>query len=489
MASFSEIYDLVQSLSKSEKKHVSLMIEALGGKAKLRYKNAFKIISEANEYDEDNLRKKLGVNKGKMNLSEANNNLYEFIKKSVLSLQYSDKNHLHSQLVFIDFLISRNQFKTAYKWMQKLLPQLNEAASPAVQLRAYELLEEINISYQPLYDVNYLAQFVEDYELSVQYVTEHFELYKLSKNFFSYYRSTGAPRTAEQLAVYNKFYENPILQKADADYNPKNFKNLFWLRAACMYVLRKAEIIDYLKDKIEILRKMGSGQRYYNAETGLYDILITCFAEQEPIDFKNVQFIKKRIESLENQTYYKQKLSSLRCKVLVLELTYFINSKKYDEGLAHFKNSLKEEEKEKWHGSVMHFVVYTLAAGLYFNIGDYSSCIDMLNIVNENKKLQANDFQIHLIFLSLICHYMLKNHSVVESQIQSLRRFLLKKEKLYAPEKLLLKFIKNANNPNKTEEMRKLQAGFIKMKNDPLHHPFFQGVDYISWLDATIKKQ
>ncbi|MBP6730906.1 MAG: hypothetical protein KA149_02540, partial [Chitinophagales bacterium] len=85
MATLKEVHTLVHALDKAEKKNLSILIEAMGGKGRQRYAKSLRIFNQQKEFDATVLKQKLSVGLAGMSLTEANDYFFGFICKLLTS--------------------------------------------------------------------------------------------------------------------------------------------------------------------------------------------------------------------------------------------------------------------------------------------------------------------------------------------------------------------------------------------------------------------
>ena len=133
---------------------------------------------------------------------------------------------------------------------------------------------------------------------------------------------------------------------------------------------------------------------------------------------------------------------------------------------------------------------YYKIACLYFGSGDNSKAIDYLNmIVNESPDFRG-DIQCYARILRLIAYYELGDNFLIEYQVKSIYRFLIKMDDLHAVQREILSFIKKLPRVQPSElkrEFKKLLDKLTKLKNDPYEIRSFLYLDIMSWLESKIQ--
>jgi hypothetical protein len=139
-------------------------------------------------------------------------------------------------------------------------------------------------------------------------------------------------------------------------------------------------------------------------------------------------------------------------------------------------------------------LLYYKIACLYFGSSNYRSAISWLNkIVNEREIALREDLHSFSRILSLISHYELGNEDLIEANIKSTYRYLIKKGNLLLYEKYILDFLKGLLMERK---IKNIQNRFINLKyqmelllTNKFEKRAFLYFDIISWLESKIEKR
>jgi len=163
------------------------------------------------------------------------------------------------------------------------------------------------------------------------------------------------------------------------------------------------------------------------------------------------------------------------------------------------------EETKSWIKSIgkvpsnnnSDVILYYNISLVYFGKGDYRSSLIWLNkILNNSKKGQTvimNAYCSFIIF-NLILHYELNNSELLPYITKSTFQFLLKKEKLYKFETIIMQFIRRTLLNFKTDKLqkeafKKLKAELIPLTENDFEKQAFEFFDFIAWLDSKIEKR
>lgn len=155
-----------------------------------------------------------------------------------------------------------------------------------------------------------------------------------------------------------------------------------------------------------------------------------------------------------------------------------------------------ESELERFAGRMdQHdkLIFYYKVSCLYFGAGNFKKSLVWLNtIINERDIDVRGDIHVFARILSLICHFELGHEEFLEYHIRSTYRFILKKGESFRFYRYILDFLRGLSKEpiGKTELIKR----FIQLKDKlvPLEKQNFEKrpflyFDIISWLNSRIK--
>lgn len=166
----------------------------------------------------------------------------------------------------------------------------------------------------------------------------------------------------------------------------------------------------------------------------------------------------------------------------------------FSEGLA-IVPELEEFIKSESYRLDNHRIVvfYYRIACLYFGSGDNHRAIDYLNlIINQKVPDYRNDIQCFARILSLIAHFELGNTQLIEYQIKSVYRFLLKMEDIQEVQKEIFNFLRKTPRMRERElksEFGRLRGKLLRLENEPYERRPFLYLDIISWLESKMAQR
>ena len=137
-------------------------------------------------------------------------------------------------------------------------------------------------------------------------------------------------------------------------------------------------------------------------------------------------------------------------------------------------------------------VFYYKIACLYFGAEDFKKTIKYLNkiIHTDNKENHLRqDVQCFARILNLVAHYELGNNDLVEYQLKSTYRFLIKYGDLQKVQEAIIVFIRKSVNMNQNEmsaPFAELKHDLLEIFNDPFERRPLLYLDLISWLTSRL---
>ena len=128
-------------------------------------------------------------------------------------------------------------------------------------------------------------------------------------------------------------------------------------------------------------------------------------------------------------------------------------------------------------------------ATLHFGSGDYSTCIDYLHKIINDKVEIRNDLQCYARLLHMMAHYELGNFELMESLTKSVSRFMAKKENLTEVEEEMFRFLRSSLYLS-GNKLKSLQEIFLHKVQQLARSRFetraFAYLDIISWIESKV---
>ncbi|WP_242082560.1 hypothetical protein [Aestuariivivens sediminis] len=491
------LFVLVKSLSKSEKRQFKLYVGRLGVNEDSKFLTLFNILDKLSVYDETVILKK-GIVK-KQQLSNLKAHLYKQILIS-LRLNPSHQNiriQIREQLDFATILYHKGLYKQSLKILDKAK---NLAIAHEEKNVAYEIVE-----LEKVIESQYITRSISNRadeltiqakELSLQNVLAS-KLSNLSLQLYGIFLKTGYVKNDKEHQVITKYFNNRLPKY---DINKLGFREKLWLYKS--YLWYSFLTVDFLscykyaskwvdlfydnKDMIVLNPVFFLRGNHYLLEALFY--------------LRQYEKFKDTLTKLEEVT--KKKWFPLDDNNEGLAFLYVYNNKfnlhfiegSFKEGLPLIDELLRQLQHYKDRIDEHHIMVfYYKIASMYFGAGDTKKCIVFLDKIISNKSLQMReDLLCFSRILNLVAHYEAGLDYNLDVLIKSTYKFLIKMEDLYEVQKEIIRFLRGLGDIYPHE----VKGAFIKLhkklkafEDDPYQKRPFLYLDIISWLESKINNQ
>ncbi|MFV9552212.1 hypothetical protein [Algibacter sp. PT7-4] len=491
------LFVLIKSLSKSEKRQFKLYVGRLGVNEDSKFLMLFNILDKLSVYDEAVILKK-GIVK-KQQLSNLKAHLYKQILISLrLNPSHQDiRIQIREQLDFATILYHKGLYKQSLKILDKAK---NLAISNEEKNAAYEIveLEKVIESQYITRSISSRADelTIQAKSLSLQNVLAS-KLSNLSLQLYGLFLKMGYIKNDEDYQIITKYF-NDRLPKYNI--NKLGFREKLWLYksylwysfltvdflACYKYASKWVDLFYDNKDMIALNPVFFLKGNHYLLESLYY--------------LRQYEKFKFSLSKLENLT--KEKWFPTDDNIDGLAFLYIYNNKfnlhfiegSFQEGLPLIDEVLDRLEDYKNRIDEHHIMVfYYKIASMYFGAADNKKCIYYLEKIISNKSLQMReDLLCFSRILNLVAHYEAGLDYNLDTLIKSTYKFLIKMEDLYEVQKEFIKFLRGLGDiyPHEVKgEFIKLHKKLKEFENDPYQSRSFLYLDIISWLESKIESQ
>ena len=491
------LFSLVKSLSKSEKRQFKLYVGRLGVNSDSKFLNLFNLLDKAKTYNEATIIKS-GIVK-KQQLANVKAHLYKQILIS-LKLNPSHQNvrsQIREQLDFASILYHKGLYKQSLKILDKAKESaiLNEEKNMAFEI--IELEKIIEAQYITRSISNRADELVtQAKEFSNQNVITS-KLSNLSLQLYSIMLKTGYVKNEAESKRVTEYFENRLPK---VDIKTIGFREKLWFyKAHLWYSFLLQDFLNCYKYSSKLVDLFYKNPRMINLN---------------PVFFlKGNNYLLESIFFLGNKSKFVEKLNELKATVndtkftknqniasLVFLYTNFHNiNQHFIDG--SFEKGLKlipkiENELEDFQDRIdQHhkMIFYYKFASLEFGAGNNKACIKYLNHIISNKSLSMReDLLCFSRVLNLVAHYEAGLDYHLDALLRSTYKFLIKMNDLHEVQKEMIKFIRGLQDiyPHDLKNAFKDLVARLKIYQDhPYERRSFLYLDIISWLESKIENK
>jgi uncharacterized protein YqgV (UPF0045/DUF77 family) len=494
-----ELFQLVKSLSKSEKRYFTLTSSLQSGEK--NYMKLFDAIGGMEHYDEAELKRKYANESFVNHFASEKNHLYSLILKSLRGF-YVDKSTasiLQEQLCNIELLVDKALYKECGKIIRK-------AKIIAYNYEKYYYLLDLIDWEKTLVEEEYLRG---DFDKDLtQLVEEENDCLEKLKNLAEYqmlyseinyvFRTGGYIRTVEEKAMLDKISKHDLVKNDKMALSKKAATACYYIRGLCAYTERNLDtahvnfksVVQIMEDNPTIMNELSP--RYVKALNNV------MFSYMDYADWDNAIAIIKKLKGLVSQKGFES--ISIQLKLFTYphnaELLVCISRGDFKraikavvpsvlKGLVKYDVKINDEE-------IMLF--YYNISRIYFGANDYKNSLKYINLVlNNSEKRLREDVYTFARLINLIIHYQLGNYDLLDYTIKSAKRFVTNSQKNYKFETVFLtefkKLLKNRDADAMLDLYKRFKSELQKVLKDPYEQAANEYFDFIPWLDSKIENK
>ncbi len=486
MAKSTGLFDLIHTLTKSEKRYFRLFSSLQEGKK--NYDRLFDFLEKMDVYNEEKILEHFQGEPFTKQLHSVKNYLYNLIMKSLRNY-HSERSvdiRLANLMTDADLLNRRGLYdlrdgtlrrarKLAEKYERNyyLLEILKRMVSYAVERRTKKMKEELELLCENILNI------------SIALLKES-ELYILNYRFAVFFRQQKSKKLKLEQLLLN--YENNNILKYDVE--KLSFDGKIFYYNVAKYVCRfsnnhqgtfanSRELINIWKDNphqiIErpMLYKLYLGNLMNDANRiRRYDDF------QEHLE--EIRCLPSRDFSEEAETFQ---------NYAFMELLYFLNTEKIYEGeerLPHLVEGLEKYQakinKARWISFCYNISI------LYLLLRNFDAALVWGNrILQDATNEHRRDLHRSMLLLQLIYHYELHNFNLLESLLTSVPKRLKRKGKLNHFERIILDtflmVLQSSTKKEASQFLIDLKIDLQALKKSHKNNTFLGFDEFLAWLE------
>lgn len=492
------LVQLIQSLTKAEKRHFKLYCRRNASGADPLFLQLFELIDRHKQYDEDQILERSEKMK-KSQLPNLRSKLYKEILVALRLLHSSQNSEIavRELLDFARLLYDKGLYRQS-------LNILDRARQRALELQMHALAMEI-VFFEKHIESQHITHSIDTKadeltsrsEKLVELVAGETRFSNLSLQLYGLYLKTGFARTRGELNYVRAFFKThlPRHNVAQLSFLEKLYlyQSYVWLYNITQEFPKQYR---YAQKWIDLFHEEPRMIVHHTSLylKGLHNLLNTLF-----LTMKYERFVEALDElaqfNLDGKYVLTRNEQALHWLFLYIHrLNRHFLEGSFTEGTQWVPElvGILESPDNHWDEH-RNMVFYYKIACLYFGAGDNATAIEFLNrIINQASPNLREDIQSFARILNLIAHYELGNDSLVAHQLRSVYRFLLKMKELNETHTEILKFLRRTPGmtPDKVQDaFVALKQKLIKTQGRPQEMRSGFYLDIISWLESKIENR
>jgi len=491
-----ELFNLIKSLSKSEKRFFKLHSSLQEGEK--NYLKIFDAIEKQSEYNETEIKDQFGSEVFIKHFPSEKNHLYKLILKSLRA--YHSENSISSvlkqEIKNIEILYNKALFNECNKFLlrAKKLAIAHEKFYFLFELISWEkmLLEEAFEDGKFTKDLDTLIYEEQEVIEKLRNLAAYHVLYSKINYVF---RSGGFARDEESRKLITEIASHPLIVGMNTALSNRAATICHYTQGFCnlangnhKIAFEKFTKVRSILDNYPNLKK-DLAKRYArtlaNLVASLIDLKQYDAAKEVIRDMRALPGISG-FESIDiEMNIFKT------CSVAELRICHRMGD---FEGAIKIVNKIIpiiEKYDDKLHKeqelSFFYHIAYT-----YFGAGDYKEALSWINkVLNDNENTLRQDVYSYARLFNLVIHYELGNFDLLEYITKSTQRYLSKRQRDFQLELKVIDGIRKLirmNDPvDQKELLINLRDSLSKMVMKPEDEIILRYFDFIKWTQSKIE--
>lgn len=491
-----ELFDLIKSLTKSEKRFFKLSSSLQTGDK--NYLKIFDSVDKQTEYDEGAIKHQFRDEIFIKHFPSEKNHLYKLILKSLRSYHADNSvsSLLKQEIKNIEILYNKALFKECNKFLMR-------AKKLAIEHeRFYYLFELISWEKMLLEEALEDGQFTKDLDLLIK---EEQEVIEKLRNLAAYhvlyskinyvFRSGGFVRNEEDKNLVEEIKNHPLIRGKNTALSKRAATICYYTQGFCNLAEGNYETAYTKFSKVKAIIDDNNHLRQDLAKRYVRTLnyLIFCLIDQNRFEEADLRLGELRKLAGGRDFNRTDILVNIFKSVTVAELQVsqytgdfergFKIIDEIEEGLMAYEGKLHKEQIVSFNYQIAYF---------QFAAGNYNKALQWLNkVLNDNENTLRQDIYSYARLFNLIVHYELGNYDLLEYITKSTQRYLSKRQRDYGLEKLVIEYVRKLIRTTDDADRRNHFEAFAqevrKLVDVPEERIVLKYFNFIDWAESKLK--
>lgn len=499
--SVDQLFELIKSLTKSEKRYFKLISSRHTIGDENNYIVLFDYLDKLDDYDEKELILHFKGEAFLNNFSITKRRLYDHILNALDAFHQGSSidAQLYKSIHSADILYNKSLYEQCGKILRSAekLARKHERFAILLEIskRKKKLLENIGYAHVELQE---MAEIVENEKTYIDHLFSYSTLWTLKSELFMELSRRGVSRTDDSETNFKQIFDALNKEIKSNDLSSESMYLAYHAKSAYHYAVHDFEacLIDLQKNM-----ELFQANPVFLAEhpNSYFSVLTNAIFVNEKLGKFNdakalLQTLKQfpRTSGIDLSEDLQIKLFSSTSSIelsscllrgdfsAALELIPMV-----ERGLTLYQDKISPQRR-----AFLAFKCGTVALGAQ----KYSEALKWINQVLNDSKLDASDDILAFThILDLIIHIELKNDKLLPYALKSTERFLKSRNILHNFEKVMLRFVNKLVKTNNVFESEKhwenLYEELVSLKRDSHQNVGLDYFDFESWAKSKIKRQ
>jgi len=493
-----DLFRLIKSLTKSEKRTFRLFAERIKSSEELLYMQLFDIMDKQKKMDEVALRSKLG-NLPPVKYSNAKRHLYEQILTSLRMLNKSKRSNIQVR-EYIDFahiLYGKGFHLQALKVLQKAKKLSKEHHHDFNLITIIELEKLIHSRHITRSDSRPIKALTKEASEKIDTLGNRVRLSNLKMLLHRFYIENGHVKNEVEANEISQFFVEQVPALDNTKLGQMESVLLYQSHVWYYYILNDFEnCYEYALKWVQIFREYDELKtRDMNLFLRGYHYLLTCSYNLKKQN--TYALYHTELETFRKKNYLRFNRNTQILSFLYTHsgrLNLHILNGSFDEGVKSIKKTLARLDRYKDaldKHKVMIF--YYKFAWMHLGNNEPDKAIKYLNYILDMTTVSLrSDIQAYARLMFLMVHFELENYKFLPSLIRSYQLFFTKKNLDNKVQTCFLQFFKVIIKTPIYEQkavMKNFLAKLQTLESNRYEQRAFLYLDCISWLRAKIERR
>jgi hypothetical protein len=488
-----ELFELIKSLTKSEKRFFKLSSSLQDGEK--NYLKIFDAIDKQTEYDEEGIKKLFANETFIKHFPSEKNHLYKLILKSLRSYHadHSISSILRQEIKNIEILFKKGLYKECHKFLQRCKKLANEHE------KFYYLFELINLEKQLLEEDYESGEFdkdlnalVEEEMVCIEKLRNLAEYHIIFSKINYVFRREGFAHNEEEKTIVKEIEDYHLIKGKNTALSARASTICYYIKGLCATTNRQHQdaFTFFLKSK-EIFDKnphirSDLSKRYLKTLSSL------LYGYIDANNFEAAQELIRTMKALQEEDGF----DTLEMEVKIFTSTHIAKlmllnrTGEFKQAIELSKDIILAMDKygDRINKEQQLLFSYNFAYA-HFGAGEYKDALQWINsVLNTNEQsLRRDIFNFARVF-NLLIHLELGNNDLLEYTVKSTVRFLNKKEKDYQSEGVFIKHLRRLiridSDLDRKDVYEEMYTEFTELMDNPVEQVILEYVDILSWIDS-----
>jgi len=484
-----ELFDLIKSMSGSEKRYFKLNVSLQKGSK--NYLKLFSAIERQNTFDEIELRKLIKDEKIVKNLAITKNYLYNLIIKSLT--QYRNDRSIDLKL---NFILSRCKLMYEKGLFPEYFKTIKSGKDAALKYEKFTILLDFleldkNLIKKDEIGKKDMNQ-IYDFEAEVlNWIKEISYFKKIVTGLFIELRISGIIRDEISDQRIKKLCSGLSFREGKIQL-PVRANNILllakYLECRLKGDFRKS--IEYCKQRYSLILKNPEVFKDY-LQDPKYDALefhITSALRLN--DFKEARKVLSLLVKISDESA-KIDITLTGIDITLCECTENEDRTNGDKVITHLEDYLKKYEGKLLINSENYFRFSIIK--YYFMTGNFTEALKSVNdFLNRRQTKLTPEFESYSRILNILIHFELGNYNLLAHLIPTTKKYLMNKKKYFRFESEILRYVKKIislkNEDSIYKSFNDLFEKILMLKKDKYNKNAFFYFDPEKWVEKKILK-